>query len=166
MPAADDNVTASPDLVNPPPVAAPEGHPAGPRALDKQYEFKPSENQIIGELAGKMHFVGLFMIATGLLVIAIGAFGINLRQGIPATLDSLSPIFTGTLTCVVGLWTQRASVSFKNVVYTEGRDISHLIAALEDLRKLYSLQFWLLILGLILAAITLLVLSLAMVDLA
>ena len=56
---------------------------------------------------------------------------------------------------MVGLWTQCASVSFKHVVYTEGNDISHLISALEDLRKLYSLQFWLLILALVFAVVSL-----------
>jgi hypothetical protein len=135
--------------VNPPAYSA----AGGSKTAEKQYEFKPQENKVIGELAAKMHFVGLFLLAVGLLVIGIGV-----------VVHHYGPIMTGTLFCVVGLWTQRASVSFKGVVYTEGNDISHLIAALEDLRKLYSLQFWLLIIGLVVAAATILALSFDIVS--
>jgi hypothetical protein len=154
MPTADENATA-PGTIGTPPAATSAGLlPGGSKSTEKQYEFKPQENKIIGELAAKMHFVGLFMLAIGLLVIAIGA----------VVVVHIGPIITGTLTCLVGLWTQRASVSFKNVVYTEGRDISHLISALEDLRKLYSLQFWLLILALILAFVGLWAISVGYIE--
>jgi hypothetical protein len=141
MPAADENVTTSPEFDASPLAAAPAGaFPGDARVGDKQYEFKASENRIIGQLAWKMNFVGLFLLANGLLIIAIGIGVFH-----------AGPIISGTLTCVVGLWTQRASVSFRSVVDTEGHDISHLMKALDDLRKLYSLQFWLVILGLVLA---------------
>jgi hypothetical protein len=142
MPAANENATTSPEPVTTPPASAKPGTPPSElKPGDKQYEFKPNENKIIGQLASKMHFVGLFLLAVGLLIIAIGV----------AVVFHAGPIITGALACVVGLWTQRASASFKSVVQTEGKDISHLMDALDDLRKLYSLQYWLLILGLVLA---------------
>ncbi len=144
MPAADDNAIAKPGVITPQPTTAPAGAPAGGlRASEKQYEFKPGENKIIGQLASKMNFVGLFLLAVGVLVIAHGVI-VAVHYG---------PIISGTLTAVVGIWTQRASVSFRSVVQTEGRDISHLMRALEDLRKLYSLQFWLLFLSMLLALV-------------
>lgn len=156
MPAADENVTTSPGLDVPPHTAASAGaYTGGTRSGEKQYEFKENENRIIGQLAWKMNFVGLFLFANGLLIIAIGV----------VPLFHYGPIISGALTCVVGLWTQRASVSFRNVVRTEGRDISHLMEALDDLRKLYSLQFWLVILGLVLALMGLLAIYLGYVDL-
>jgi hypothetical protein len=141
MPPAEENVTSAPGTAKGP---AP-GTPGGARGAEHQYEFKASENKVIGELASKMHWVGLFLLAMGLIVIATGV--VNSGH----LVFHLAPILSGSLTCLVGLWTQRASVSLKNVVYTEGRDISHLIAALEDLRRLYSLQFWLFILGLVMS---------------
>jgi hypothetical protein len=153
MPAADDNATNAPGILKPQPTAAPAVSPGGLRSSEKQYEFKPHENKIIGELAAKMHFVGLFLLASGLLVIGIGVF-----------VHHYLPIIAGAFFCVVGLWTQRASVSLKSVVYTEGKDISHLIAALEDLRKLYSLQFWLLILALVVAVVSLALVFFGIVD--
>jgi hypothetical protein len=121
---------------------------------DKQYEFKTNENRIIGQLASKMHFVGLFLLTMGLLIIGIGV----------AVVFHVGPIISGTLACVVGLWTQRASMSFKNVVQTEGDDITHLMDALDDLRKLYSLQYWLLVLGVLLALLGLLAVYLGYVE--
>jgi hypothetical protein len=146
MPASDQNTTTAPEVG--PTTLAPSPTPSGAsphdvRTPDKQYEFKEDENRIIGQLASKMNFVGLFLFANGILTVAIGVH----------PLFHVGPIITGALMCVVGLWTQRASSSFRNVVDTEGHDISHLMKALDDLRKLYSLQFWLVILGVLLALV-------------
>src|SRR5262245_27798507 len=75
MPATDENATASPgpELIGTPNSAPPVvGGQAGPKPGDRQYEFQAGENAIIGRLAGKMHFVGLFLLAIGLLLIAMG----------------------------------------------------------------------------------------------
>jgi hypothetical protein len=151
MPAADENAVNPPETTN---AATTGGARSGPRSGDQQYEFKPGENRIIGQLASKMHFVGLFLLAMGLLIIAIGV----------AVVFHAGPIISGILACVVGLWTQRASMSFRDVVRTEGKDISHLMDALDDLRKLYSLQYWLLILGVALALLGLLAVYLGYVE--
>jgi hypothetical protein len=87
-----------------------------------------------------MHFVGLFWISIGLFTIAIGGL-----------IRHIGPIFTGTFSTLLGIWTQRASTSFKSIVDTQGKDVSHLIEALEDLKKLYSLQYWLCIITLAIA---------------
>jgi hypothetical protein len=145
MPAANENATTSHEPTStPPPSSEPATAPlVESRDEEKQYEFKPGENRIIGQLASKMHFVGLFLLAMGLLVIAIGV----------VVVFHIGPIISGTLACVVGLWTQRASTSLQSVVQTEGNDMSHLMDALDDLRKLYSLQYWLLVLGMLLAMV-------------
>jgi hypothetical protein len=140
MSAAEENTPAQPGTVSAPPYAGAVG---SSRTAEKQYEFKPQENKVIGELAGKMHFVGLFLLAIGIVVILIGV----------VVQHHYGPIIAGALIALVGLWTQRASASLKSVVYTEGQDISHLLSALEDLRKLYSLQFWLLVLALFIAVV-------------
>lgn len=127
------------------PSAAPRPEPIGP----PQYEFSDAENALIRDLAGKMHFVGLFGIALGILTIAVG--GLILHVG---------PILTGTFYAVLGLWTQRASTAFKSIVDTKGSDVTHLIDALSDLRRLYSLQYWLAVLGLTLAVATIIAVSL------
>jgi hypothetical protein len=116
------------------------GTPAG----GTQYEFQAAENALISNLAWKMHFVGLFSISIGLLIIALGVVMVH-----------IGPIFTGTYSTLLGLWTQRASMSFKSIVETQGNDVSHLLHALEDLKRLYSLQFWLCVLTLAIAVVAL-----------
>jgi hypothetical protein len=123
-----------------PPVDAPGVDPV-PRfstPSNVAYEFSERENVLIAGLASRMRFVGLLAFATGALVVVLGALRI----------DPLW-IFSGAFSTLIGLWTHRASVSFRDVVQTEGHDIPHLMQALEDLRKLYTLQFWAGFLGLL-----------------
>ncbi|MEK7748606.1 MAG: hypothetical protein AAB269_00960, partial [Bacteroidota bacterium] len=47
------------------------------------------------------------------------------------------------LMVVMGLWMMNASSSFRMIINTKGSDINHLMTAMEALRKLYNLQFWL-----------------------
>jgi len=39
----------------------------------------------------------------------------------------------------LGTWTSRSARSFKQIVTTQGQDVSHLMDALENLRKMYGL---------------------------
>jgi len=129
----DDNATTSPETITPP-----IGSPLGGAKIDrKTYEFKANENTIISQLASRMHFVGLFLLAT---VWSSSGWASSMAD---TSCTNIGPIISGSLMCLVGLWTQRASTSFKSVVQTEGKDISYLMYALDNLRKLYSLQFWL-----------------------
>jgi hypothetical protein len=102
------------------------------------YEFSERENVLLAALASRMHFVGLLAFATGVLVVLLGTLRV-------------APwwIIFGAFSALVGIWTHRASVSFRDIVQTEGHDITHLMHALEDLRKLYTLQFWAGVLGLL-----------------
>ena len=111
----------------------------------QQYEFSSSQNELITQLAEKMRFVAYFTIGLGVLVAIPGLFTL-LRGGI-------SNIITGVVQIIIGLWTNKAACSFKLIVNTQGNDIENLMGALGELRKLYTLQYWLLILSLIFAAL-------------
>lgn len=111
----------------------------------EQYEFSNSQNELIKNLADKMRFVGLFLIVSGVLALLGGI--LTLRQG------GFGNIFNGVFYIVLGFWTQKAASSFKLIVDTEGSDIENLMGALGELRKLYALQYWLLIILLIFLAL-------------
>ncbi len=110
-----------------------------------QYEFNESQNQLISDVAVKMRFVGYFLIAVGVL----GA----LRGVIAFANGGLVFIIQGIATVVIGLWTKAAGDCFNNIVKTQGNDIENLMGALAELRKLYTLQYWLLVITLIFMAI-------------
>jgi hypothetical protein len=109
--------------------------------MSSGYEFTGDENKLLAKLASRMHFVGLFGLGTGVLVIAAAV----VRD------HHFAAILSGAFYALIGIWTQRASVSFRRVVETQGHDIRHLLHALEDLRKLYTLQYWICLLALLVA---------------
>ena len=111
---------------------------------DRQYEFDRSQNELILDLSNKMRFVSYFLIAGGVLSGIIGLLSLNVGVIIPAVVDIL-----------IGVWTLNAASSFKLIVDTEGNDIVNLMGALGELRKLYRLQYWLLIITLVFLAIAL-----------
>ena len=111
---------------------------------ERQYEFDQSQNELILDLSNKMRFVSYFLIAGGVLSGIIGLLSLNVGVIIPAVVDIL-----------IGVWTLNAASSFKLIVDTQGNDIVNLMGALGELRKLYRLQYWLLIITLVFLAIAL-----------
>ncbi len=105
------------------------------------YEFNESQNQLILDLSKKMMFVSYFLIASGALGTLAGI--ITIKQG------GFSGIVQGVVLLITGIWTINAAKGFQLIVNTQGNDIENLMGALGQLRKLYSLQFWLFMISLI-----------------
>ena len=133
----------------PPLTPLPSPAPATP-AVSAQYEFTYSENTVIGNLGSKMSFVGLFMLGIGLFFFVSGIVRFS-RNDYP----DVSMLFLSLLFIVVGIWTHRAGREFRSVAETEGKDISHLMGALANLLKLYTLLYLLFFVALIFAIIQL-----------
>jgi hypothetical protein len=144
-----------------------------------QYEFSQEENSLIGSLASKMSFVGLFFVVVGvinllmagLLVVAIYRSKIpdtwvnklpaDAKKQVEEQAGSLPPNnqlwgmtlnlgVVGVFYLLMGVWTRSAAASFKEIVQTQGRDISHLMRALSSLRSMYALLYMLLVITLLL----------------
>jgi len=111
----------------------------------RNYEFDSNQNELIAVLAKRMTWVGRFMIAFSVLAIIGGA----------ATFadDGLNAIIQGVFIIVLAVWTLRAASAFSSITTTEGSDISNLMTALGELRKLYTLQYWLIIVAIVLVII-------------
>ncbi len=112
----------------------------------REFEFDTSQNGLFSDLAQKMGFVGLLFIALGALTILGGVFN---------GLGGLSNIFVGVLYILIGLWTKNASDAFRRIVDTQGNDITNLMTALGQLRKLYTLQYWAIIISMIFVVLAL-----------
>ncbi|MFO0686433.1 MAG: hypothetical protein U0234_30495 [Sandaracinus sp.] len=108
----------------------------------REYEFDSGQNLVIGELAGAMRFVGTASVVFALVVWVVGLAILFL--GNPA---GLSQLVQGTLMFIIGVWTRSAARSFQLVVDTQGNDIGNMMTALGELRRLYNLQKWVLILA-------------------
>jgi hypothetical protein len=60
---------------------------------------------------------------------------------------------SGAVYLAIGLWTRKAAASFSEIVDTEGSDVDHLMGALGQLLKLYRLQYWMIMIILVVAVL-------------
>ncbi|NJL43462.1 MAG: hypothetical protein HC856_06310 [Pseudanabaena sp. RU_4_16] len=70
-------------------------------------------------------------------------------------MQGIGGISQGLVLLLVGSWTKKAGTSFKQIVDSRGQDIRNLMDAMSSLRKLYTLQYWLLVIALVIVAIAL-----------
>lgn len=117
---------------------------------NSEFEFDVKQNELMADLSAKMNFVGLLLVFVGLLN---GLTGIVILFSDIA--EGISSLVTGVVFALVGFWTRRAAASFTLIVDTEGHDISNLMSALGEVRKLYALQYWAVIVSLVLLVIAL-----------
>src|SRR5262249_57086555 len=61
----------------------------------------------------------------------------------------VSSAVNGLLYLLIGMWTRGAARSFQKIVDTTGRDIRHLMDALSELNKMYTLIYTLIFIGLL-----------------
>ncbi|MCU0427516.1 MAG: hypothetical protein MUF71_18025 [Candidatus Kapabacteria bacterium] len=107
------------------------------------YEFTPEQNSLFSNLASKLKTVGITFIILGVLQSFL-AFANNGTFGI------ITGVLGGILFAVIGVLMVNAASSFKLIVDTEGQDISNLMQALNSLLSMYTIQFWALVVSIIL----------------
>jgi hypothetical protein len=125
--------------MGPNPAAAPPNYPGEP------YEFSAEQNKVIGSLGNSMKWVALPAFVLGamtlmyLIIATVWAFrtGTFTDGQVIALLVYLLVSFL--LYFALGRWLMTASLGFRAVVETQGRDISFLMLALDNLRKLFDL---------------------------
>jgi hypothetical protein len=103
--------------------------------LTRQFEFSPEQNAVIGDLARKMRLVGFVALFCGILTPLL----ILLLSG------NLTLSLSWLLYILVGSWMLASSRAFRDIVETQGRDITHLMSALAELKKFFTLSYWLII---------------------
>jgi hypothetical protein len=111
----------------------------------KEHEFDISQNEVFSGLAGWMGFVGIMIIIFGSLYCVQGVLNLTLAGAL-----AFVPIGQGVCLLLIGAWTWSASRSFKQIVTSEGMDITLLMHAMKKLRSVYTLQGILLILVILL----------------
>jgi hypothetical protein len=109
------------------------------------YEFTPAQNEVIGSLGNSMKWVAvpafalaalnlMYLIMTAVWVFKTGAYKDWQMLGL-----LLYFLLSLVLTLAVARWCLTASLSFRAIVETSGRDVSFLMLALDNLRKMFGL---------------------------
>lgn len=133
-----------------PPAAMPGMGRAGPSGAE--YEFNESENSLIGDLAGTMRFVGTVSVVLGVLM-CLGGMATCMAGSSRTAGTGFGYLVQGLVVGIIGAWTRGAAAAFDRVVTTEGNDIANTMTALAELKRIYTLQKWLLIIALVLIAL-------------
>ncbi len=109
-----------------------------------EYEFNDSENAVFRELAGNMKFVGIAGVILGALAALGGLLALlGARPG-----EFLKDAIEGTAWLLIGLWTLSASRAVMRIVDTQGSDITNLMTAMRELKKVYRFQMIVLMIAL------------------
>jgi len=110
-----------------------------PAAEADRFEFGDEHSRLIGDLGSKMHFVGLLTVILGALALLSGVLIRPEQQGISGA--SIISVLTALFLGAVGIWLMRSGREFLLVSRTEGADIPHLMRALQNLQRLFALQY-------------------------
>lgn len=145
-----------------------------------QYEFTGEQNALIDTLSRKMRTVGTFLLLIGLGTLTLAALGFlpTITDSLPGLPDGTPPevadavkrytafaveqrsqvyyaalasALQAIILLVSGVYVRRSAASFRQIVDTAGRDITHLLDALGSLKGLFSLLSTLLTLALLIA---------------
>jgi hypothetical protein len=126
----------------------PEGTMTAPVLTTPAWEFTPEQSVIMARLAQRMRVVGIALMALAALLGLRAAFG--------GDAIGLLAVQAGIVLGCTGYWSVRAATELSRVVTTAGADVTHLMAALGEIRKLYELPFWLFLVAAVLLGATLL----------
>jgi len=147
--------------MNPPP----EPSPLKPAEPPPQYEFDDRQNKVIDDLANSIAWVAGLLVVVAVLYLLnslahLVRVGNRVEELAPAGLALVGAVFFYLL----ARWLGGAANAFDRVTHTSGFDVTHLMNALQNLRKTFGLlalliQVYLVILGaaLIVAIVVLIV---------
>lgn len=119
-----------------------------PTSSPRNYEFSAPENVIIRQLVDAMRFVSAASLAVAAFTVILGVAGL-VTQGKAGAGPALGNFVQAVVFGLIGLWLQRAVDAFTRIVETSGDDITHLLGALRELTRVFSLQRTVLVLAVI-----------------
>lgn len=104
----------------------------------RPYEFDHAQNATFAKLAGAMTFVAVAMLVLSALAALTAAV---LARSTLAGSAVVAPLAIAV--AFMGVQLFAAARRFRRIVATHGNDVSHLIAALDEMAVAYSVQRWL-----------------------
>ena len=121
-------------------------------------QLSERETEIIRDLARKMSLVGTVWLIPGAIFLLLGVsqFVLATVHGEWSRLpEAVLYLVGGIVLIAIGKWTNRSADAFENVPRAQEIDLSRLMDALGNLRKLYSLKCTLIVSYLILLGVCL-----------
>jgi hypothetical protein len=106
----------------------------------RQYEFNNEQSAVILDLASGLRIVGFLLLLVGVFQ-AIGLITTIVRIGLQGPLVGAALLIAAAalIYLSLGWWFRSSAEGFIAVVGTQGKDIDHLMDALNELRKPFAL---------------------------
>ncbi len=105
-----------------------------------EYEFSHEQEGTINSLAITMRLVGLMLVVVGSLGVLGSFFSIFFSASVIFSTALLAMLLCSMVVLTIGSLTVHASRNFEAIVWSYGRDITHLMQALKKLRSSYRIQ--------------------------
>lgn len=108
------------------------------------YEFSQEQNQQFQRLSQCMNSFSAALVLIGPILAGIGFYSdVSLRLSLEEASLPYIPVFlvtfmVGAVVTLLGVWLRRALKEFRDIVSTEGSDISHLMSALTQLSRFFQ----------------------------
>jgi hypothetical protein len=135
---------------------------SGKRRRRRQYEFNENQNLVIGTLAFLLRVLAVAALLSAAVLLVLGLLSATGAWPRGNRVDgTLAPVgerlargaaylLEGGVAAFLGMLLFQAGGSFRKIVDTQGRDVSHLMAALGKLKQVYAIQVLVMVLGLLL----------------
>lgn len=125
------------------------------------YEFTEEENSLFTALTRNMRILAYSLFMGGALYVIYGCFlAMQLAQttgGLPVLFPVILSVAAAFIIMFMGLYLNKASADFVQIVCTEGSDISHLMHGLGQMKQLFAISAylaWPMVLALLVALLT------------
>ncbi len=114
-----------------------------------QHEFSQDDNAVFARLALKMRGVGFWFEIYGIVMLVLFFFKLWPKAGNfeIAPMDLLS----GLVFFLLGHWTRRGGLGFRQVAESQGSDLTFLMKAVRELSRVYGLIDRLIFISVVLA---------------
>jgi type II secretory pathway component PulF len=126
--------------------------------IGRDYEFTSDENAAFSVLAASMNVFSWALLVVGPVLAATGFYtDVLLRLTAMDSHSAFTPVFlmtflAGVVVTVLGLWIRKAIKAIRQIVQTEGSDLSHLMTAVSQMQLFFrygGVLAWLLVASLI-----------------
>lgn len=105
----------------------------------QEFEFGAAENEVFTRLAASMRFVAVGSIGLAVLLL-LSALALAGTGGVRALPFALGQSIAAAVMIITGVWLRGVAGSVESIVSTAGNDVAHLMSAMGDLARMFSLQ--------------------------
>jgi hypothetical protein len=114
--------------------------------------LSPADRQLLGQLAMRMRLFAYLLIASIVAsVLAQGYRALLMGINVPNLVGFMSgTTLTTIISFVIALFTLSASAAIQMAAQSDGNDVRPLMQALSALKRLYGIQYWLIVITILL----------------